>query len=134
MQVEAVGRYFDALGLAFQIVDDVLNLRGFKGELKQTGEDITHGKVTLPVARALGHLNEVDRKRLWVLVSVRSSDPAIVGEAIGLIEKCGALDGCLADARKLVEDAWRALTPLVEDSLAKVMLRAFGWYVLERHY
>ena len=134
VQVEAVGRYFDALGLAFQIVDDVLNLRGFKGELKQTGEDITHGKVTLPVARALGHLSEVDRKRLWVLVSVRSSDPAIVGEAIGLIEKCGALDGCLSDARKLVEDAWRALTPLVEDSLAKVMLRAFGWYVLERHY
>lgn len=134
VQVEAVGRYFDALGLAFQIVDDVLNLRGFKGELKQTGEDITHGKVTLPVARALGHLDEVDRRRLWVLVSVRSSDPAIVGEAIGLIEKCGALDGCLADARKLVEDAWVALTPLVEDSLAKVMLRAFGWYVLERHY
>lgn len=133
-QVDAVGRYFDALGLAFQIVDDVLNLRGFKGGLKQTGEDITHGKVTLPVARALGALADADRRRLWMLVSLRSSDPAVVGEAIALIDGCGALDGCLADARRLVEDAWVALTPLVEDSLAKVMLRAFGWYVLERHY
>ena len=134
VQVEAVGRYFDALGLAFQIVDDVLNLRGFKGELKQTGEDITHGKVTLPVARALGALSQADRKRLWVLVSLRSSAPAVVGEAIALVEKCGALDSCLDEAKKLVEDAWLALNPLVEDSLAKVMLRAFGWYVLERHY
>ena len=40
----------------------------------------------------------------------------------------------MADAKRLVDDAWVALTPLVEDSLAKVMLRAFGWYVLERHY
>jgi hypothetical protein len=34
----------------------------------------------------------------------------------------------------LIETAWAELNPLVEDSLAKVMLRAFGWYVLERHY
>ncbi len=134
VQVEAVGRYFDALGLAFQIVDDVLNLRGFKGDLKQRGEDLTHGKVTLPVARALGALDQKERLHLWALVSLRSSDPAIIGEAIALIEKAGALDGCLNHARQLVEDAWLALNPLVEESLAKVMLRAFGWYVLERHY
>jgi geranylgeranyl pyrophosphate synthase/predicted secreted hydrolase len=133
-QVEAVGRYFDALGLAFQIVDDVLNLRGFKGELKQTGEDISQGKVTLPVARALGRLPPAERRALWALVAKKSSDPAVVGDAIGRIEGCGALDACMTEARTLVEQAWAALTPLVEDSLAKVMLRAFGWYVLERHY
>jgi geranylgeranyl pyrophosphate synthase/predicted secreted hydrolase len=134
VQVEAIGRYFDALGLAFQIVDDVLNLRGFKGDLKKTGEDIAHGKVTMPVARALGALGDVERRRLWFLVSMKSADVAVVGEAIALIEKCGALDGCMADATRLVEAAWTELTPLVDDSLAKVMLRAFGWYVLERHY
>jgi geranylgeranyl pyrophosphate synthase/predicted secreted hydrolase len=134
VQIEALGAYFDALGLAFQIVDDVLNLRGFKGDLKKTGEDIAHGKVTMPVARALASLPDAQRRRLWFLVSMKSSDALIVGEAIGLIEQCGALDGCMHDAKKLVEEAWLALTPLVEDSLAKVMLRAFGWYVLERHY
>jgi hypothetical protein len=40
----------------------------------------------------------------------------------------------MSEAKRLVEAAWSALTPLVDDSLAKVMLRAFGWYVLERHY
>lgn len=133
-QIEAVGRYFDALGLAFQIVDDVLNLRGFKGDLKLKGEDLTQGKITLPVARAFGKLSDEQRRRLWFLVSMKSKDPVIIKEAIGLIEDCGALDGCMFDAKKLVDEAWVALTPLVEDSLAKVMLRAFGWYVLERHY
>jgi geranylgeranyl pyrophosphate synthase len=65
---------------------------------------------------------------------MKSKDPVVLSEAIGLIEQCGALDDCMHDASKLVDDAWVALTPLVEDSLAKVMLRAFGWYVLERHY
>ena len=134
-QIEAVGRYFDALGLAFQIVDDVLNLRGFKGDLKTKAEDLTHGKVTMPVARAFSLLkSDAERRRLWFLVAMKSNDPAVLSEAVGLIEGCGALEGCMRDAKKLVEDAWSALTPLVEDSLAKVMLRAFGWYVLERHY
>lgn len=134
VQIEAVGEYFDALGLAFQIVDDVLNLRGFKGDLKQTGEDIAHGKVTYPVARALGSLDEPSRQRLWSLVSRKSRDVAVVGEAIALIERCGALDSCLTEARGLVDNAWTKLNPLLDESLAKVMLRAFGWYVLERHY
>jgi geranylgeranyl pyrophosphate synthase len=133
-QIEAVGRYFDSLGLAFQIIDDVLNLRGFKGELKTTGEDISHGKVTLPVARALGLLPLAERRSLWSVVASKPSDPKIVGDAIAVIEHCGALDACVKQSQQLVDDAWAALTPLVEDSLAKVMLRAFGWYVLERHY
>jgi hypothetical protein len=33
-----------------------------------------------------------------------------------------------------VEDAWSVLDPLVPNSLAKLMLRAFSWFVLERHY
>jgi hypothetical protein len=33
--------------------------------------------------------------------------------------------------RRLIETE---LNPLVEDSLAQVILRAFGWYLLERHY
>ena len=42
-QIAAVGEFFEAVGLAFQIMDDVLNLRGFKGNLKQRGEDIANG-------------------------------------------------------------------------------------------
>ncbi len=133
-QQEALGRYFDAVGLAFQIVDDVLNLRGFKGELKQTGEDLSQGKVTLPVARALGRLGPAERRALWAGIAAKPDDPAVVRGLIAQIEASGALDDCAALAKRLVDEAWAALDPLVEASLPKIMLRAFGWYVLERHY
>lgn len=133
-QVEAVGRYFESLGLAFQIVDDVLNLRGFKGDLKQRGEDLSHGKVTLPVAKALVRLELGARRELWRIISSHPREPDVVAGAIGLIESCGALEACQVQALELVETAWGRLTPLLEESLFKVMLRSFGWYLLERLY
>ncbi|MEW5741551.1 MAG: polyprenyl synthetase family protein [Myxococcota bacterium] len=133
-QQDAVGRYFDAVGLAFQIVDDVLNLRGFKGGLKETGEDISQGKVTLPVAKALGRLGPEERTALWATIASKPTDPAVVRNVIEQIEACGALDDCVKEANALVDSAWKALDPLVEASMPKIMLRAFGWYVLERHY
>jgi len=133
-QIEALGQYFQGLGLAFQIVDDILNLRGFKGDLKDYGEDIAHGKVTLPVAKAMGLLDQNDRGRLSELLLAQSNNPDHVREAIDLVEKCGALDACDAQAQQLIDDAWSTLDPVVPDSLYKIMLRAFSWYVLKRHY
>jgi hypothetical protein len=53
---------------------------------------------------------------------------------VKLIDGCGALAECEAHARAIVENAWSAVDPLVPDSLYKVRLRAFGWFVLDRHY
>src|SRR5207237_4996744 len=61
-QIEAVGLFFEAVGLAFQLIDDVLNLRGFKNDLKSAGEDITNGTITLPVAKAMSRLEKADRE------------------------------------------------------------------------
>lgn len=133
-QVEGVGRFFESVGLAFQIIDDVLNLRGFKGDLKSRGEDIAQGKITLPVAKAMARLPLEQRRWLWRTVAARPQEQPVIAEVIQVLEDCGALQTCEDEARTLVEDAWRALEPLVEDSLPKLMLRAFGWYVLERHY
>ncbi len=133
-QIEGIGRFFEAVGLAFQIIDDVLNLRGFKGDLKSRGEDLAMGKVTLPVARALPRLDKAGRTWLWTEVKAKHQDPETLSTIIEQIESCGALAECEREARTLVEDAWAALDPLVEESLPKLMLRSFGWYVLERHY
>jgi geranylgeranyl pyrophosphate synthase/predicted secreted hydrolase len=133
-QVEGLGLFFEALGLAFQIVDDVLNLRGFRGELKSKGEDIAQGKVTLPVAKAMGMLDKVEREWLWTTLKGKPQDPEVVGRVIAMLEECGAIESCAEEARAMVEGAWKHLEPLVDDSLAKLMLRAFSWFVLERHY
>jgi geranylgeranyl pyrophosphate synthase/predicted secreted hydrolase len=133
-QIEAVGRFFEALGLAFQIVDDVLNLRGFKGDLKARGEDISNGTITLPVAKAMGRLDAEGRRWLRDTLASKPKDPVSVSAVVEKLETTGAVQACADQARELVESAWRAADPLLADSIPKVMLRAFGWYVLERHY
>ena len=133
-QIEAVGNFFEALGLAFQIVDDVLNLRGFKNDLKLRAEDIKNGVITLPVAKAMARLPLEGRRWLWQTLQAKTDDPRVLSAAVELLETCGAIAACATEARELVEVAWQKAEPLLEDSIPKVMLRAFGWYVLERHY
>ena len=134
-QIEAIGRFFEALGLAFQIIDDVLNLRGFKADLKQRGEDVSNGSVTFPIAKAMGLLEDRgDRNWLWETLRSKPKNLEVVGAVIDKLEACGALGACVDQASDLVESAWTKVQPLLEDSLSKLMLRAFGWYVLERHY
>ena len=50
------------------------------------------------------------------------------------LEACGAVQACADDANDLVETAWRRADPLLPDTIPKIMMRAFGWYILERHY
>jgi geranylgeranyl pyrophosphate synthase len=133
-QVDAVGDLFEALGLAFQIIDDVLNLRGFGGGLKTRAEDLSKGTVTLPFAKALPLLPPERRRWLWRMLQRRPDDQAVLAGMVETMESCGAIRASADQARDLVESAWRRTGPMLDDSLTKVMLRAFGWYILERHY
>ncbi|MEZ0542401.1 polyprenyl synthetase family protein [Fibrella arboris] len=133
-QAAALGDFFEALGLAFQIIDDVLNLRGFENDLKTLGEDIMCGKVTMPVAKAMSRLPLTARQSLWQTIHRKPQSPEVVADVIATLENCGAIDACQQQASELVEAAWARLDELIPDSDVKIKLRAFGWYVLERHY
>jgi geranylgeranyl pyrophosphate synthase len=133
-QADALGRLFEAYGLAFQIIDDVLNLRGFDENRKSRGEDVTQGKVTAPVAKAMTRLPIEGRRELWSRLSAKPSDSRDILDVIAIVDGCGALDACERQARDLVEEAWRSMDPLVADSQYKIRLRAFGWFILDRHY
>lgn len=134
VQVDALGTFFEAVGLAFQITDDLLNIRGFERDLKQRGEDIAQGKITLPVVKAFARLPTAQRLQLWRTLESGQASETQVERAAVLLEQCGALDACAEQAREVVESAWLALDPVIEDSQSKLMFRAFSWYVLERHY
>lgn len=142
-QIEAMGMFFEAVGVAFQIMDDVLNLRGlYTGkadkkagqQLKTLGEDIMCGKVTMPVAKAMCLLDLEGRTKLWNTVKSKPQDQAVVNACIADLEAVGAVQACVEQANECVEAGWRALDPLVEDSFSKMMLRAFSWFVIDRHH
>jgi geranylgeranyl pyrophosphate synthase/predicted secreted hydrolase len=133
-QIDALGTFVERVGLAFQMVDDVLNLSGFDGDYKTRGEDISAGKVTMPIAIAMSLLPRAFRRSLWSTLESRPTDRDTITETISLLEACGAIAECRRQASELVEEGWRALSPLLPDSQPKLMLRAFSWFVLERHY
>ena len=63
--VRAMGRYGNAVGIAFQIADDYLDLWGNEHEIGKTlGTDLIQGKATLPVIRLLSRASETERKEI----------------------------------------------------------------------
>ncbi len=133
-QEDGLAHFFENLGIAFQIVDDVLNLRGFEGKLKNLGEDLSEGKATLPVAKALPRMDPDARTAFVHLLREHTKDARVLRGMIDSLERVHALDDCLTQAKDLIEDSWAAVQPMLPDSIAKMMLRAFSWYVIERQY
>lgn len=133
-QVRAIGRFYENIGVAFQIVDDALNISGFKNNLKSKAEDLTEGKITFPVAKAMSRLPYKERKELWTIIRSKPANVRVLHKAVKMIEKCGAIQACQDQARQMIEREWKRLDPLLRDSFSKLMLRAFSWYVLDRQY
>ena len=116
-QIEAVGRFFEALGLAFQIIDDVLNLRGFKNDLKSRGEDVTNGSITLPVAKAMARLDAPARAQAGG--DAGSHRPIRVDVVGAWSRRWRAAARCRpAPTRRATwsRTAWRAADPLLPDT------------------
>lgn len=134
VQSDAFENYGTKIGLAFQIVDDALNLRGFEGDLKEVGEDIRDGKVTYPVISAMSKLGKADREYVFAILEEKTSDTGKIASVIQMLNSVGAIDACLKEAREFVEEAWAKLDVVVEDSLPKIMMRCFADYLTERTF
>jgi octaprenyl-diphosphate synthase len=88
--IDAAGRFGERVGVAFQIVDDVLDLEGVPHEVgKRLGHDLAEGKTTLPLALALERSAAELRP---LLVDARAGDTlaaAKVSRAACVREACG---------------------------------------------
>lgn len=88
------------IGIAFQIQDDLLNLRATEEYGKKWADDITEGKRTLMVVYALANLDEKDKEELIKILNSHSSDENTKKRAVELIEQGG---GVLYAEQKLNE-------------------------------
>jgi len=99
--VQAMRQYGSDIGMAFQIVDDVLDLREGTGHLgKPAGHDLTQGTVTLPTMIYASGLTEASeaRTRLEDVVSGKIDQPAEVQRVVDEIRASGALDAAMREA------------------------------------
>jgi geranylgeranyl pyrophosphate synthase/predicted secreted hydrolase len=136
-QIRELGLYFEAVGLAFQIIDDVLNVKGFEDNKKDRGEDIQQGKITFVVAMAMSKERLSDPKeREWLydILKSKPTDTHVIQHVITRLQQSNAVNDSIKYAENLVDRAWKSLDAALHDSFYKMLLRAFGLYVLQRHY
>ncbi|NMA68406.1 MAG: heptaprenyl diphosphate synthase [Desulfitobacterium sp.] len=90
-EVWALGAYGHALGMAFQIVDDILDVTAEASELgKPVGGDIRQGIMTLPLILALR--NSAEKEALKEILLKEAKTDQDVEEAIRLVKESGAIE------------------------------------------
>jgi geranylgeranyl diphosphate synthase type I len=89
-----------ALGIAFQLNDDLLGIWGAEQTTGKEASDVAHKKKTLPVIYAVEHAGPEDRARLLELYAMSSPSPDELVEIVGILERVGARDYTRDTARR----------------------------------
>ena len=131
-QVKALFDYGDALGIAFQIVDDLLDYQGDTGATgKNVGDDFRERKLTLPVIKAVA-MADAEERAFWVrTIEKGRQEEGDLDHALALLHKHGTLTTTQRDARDWAEKAKTALAPLPAHEL-RDMLIDLADYVVSR--
>ncbi len=130
----ALETYGRALGIAFQLVDDVLDYSAKEADMgKAVGDDFRDGKLTLPVVLALARGGEEER-RFWrrCLEDMEQSDDDL-DEAVALMHRHDTLNASLARAAEYRDEALAALAIFPESEVRTALLEA-ARFAVDRGY
>jgi geranylgeranyl diphosphate synthase type I len=94
-----------ALGIAFQLNDDLLGIWGAEQATGKAASDVAHKKKTLPVIYAVEHAGPEDRSRLLELYGRSDPSQADLDEIVAILERVGARDYTRDAARRYRDEA-----------------------------
>lgn len=116
------------LGMAFQVADDVLDLRGDENKVGKTlGTDLAQRKITLPVIRFLASLSEEDELKIKKQLATHEHDSQVIDAVIS----SGSVESAQLQAEAMVEDAQKCLTCL-SPSMYRTALEQLASWALRR--
>ncbi len=131
--IESMRLFGEAIGIAFQIKDDLFDF-GPEGIIgKPTGIDIKESKMTLPLIHALSNADYADRKRIINIIRNHNTDDRKVKEVIAFVKNSGGIDYAFS---KMMEHRDLAFTMLDKfpDSEYKDSLIGLVRYTTERNH
>ena len=121
--VQRLRHYGRQVGMAFQIVDDILDLQATPQQLgKPTGGDLRQGTVTLPVMFYLETAGEAEREAVRQVIEEENCTNGLVDRTIALIASSGALDRAHQAAQHFVDEAKASLAGLSDTSARRSLL------------
>lgn len=130
--VKALFDYGDLLGIAFQIVDDLLDYEGdTKATGKNIGDDFRERKLTLPVIKAVAKADDEERAFWKRTIEKGKQEDGDLEHALELLDKHDALKDTRADALAYVARAKDAMLKLPDHPI-RDMLTDLADYVVAR--
>jgi len=121
-----------AVGIAFQLVDDILDFTGTEKALgKRPHQDLREGKVTLPLIHALRVASRRERERARAVLAKKALSPGDVSFLAGMVARHDGIGYAAAKARGFIRRGKRLLSRLPE-SPARDALLTLSDYVVSR--
>jgi len=119
----SLATYGRAVGLAFQIVDDVLDLTATEEVLgKPVASDLREGKATLAVIHSFDHGIARDRQAIQRVLDDRSFENVSRETIREILERNGSVEYAMALADRYAEQARQALVPFPESDFKRALL------------
>lgn len=133
-QREALFRFGQAIGVAFQVADDTLDYAAPRESLgKLLGKDLGEGYVTLPLFHLKKQCTDSERRQLAKVMEKKEAVNGELAWIVSLMERYGSIDYAMATARGFVESAKVHLESF-EDSVHKRALHVVADYMVARDH
>jgi len=129
---EAMRRYGDQLGMAFQVADDMLDYTETETVTgKPSGNDLREHKVTLPLIAALPLMSAAQRRVVNALFAAPVPDDAVIAEVVAIAARCGGLEYARRKGEEFAQEAEEALADLPDTAARQSLADAIS-YVIHR--
>jgi len=124
-QEENLAQYGRDLGMAFQLVDDVLDLTASEDVLgKPVASDLREGKVTMAVIHALDRCTASERKLIETVLAQRTFDDVAHAQILEILERYGSLEAATSQATQYAALARNAICSFPDGEIKRALLWA----------
>ena len=124
-QEEALGRYGHNLGMAFQIVDDVLDLTASEDVLgKPVASDLREGKATMAVIHAIERCTAAERIKIETVLQHGAFNGVTHAEILEILQRYGSLEAATAMAAQYAESACKSICTFPDTEIKRALLWA----------
>ncbi|PPC91206.1 MAG: octaprenyl diphosphate synthase [Methylobacter sp.] len=129
---DALARYGQHLGVAFQLIDDALDYKADKDELgKNLGDDLAEGKPTLPLIYAIQ--NGTSEETAIITNAIKTGDRDAFNAVFDIVQRTKAIDYTENRATKEAQNAIDAIA-FLKESCYKSALIALARFSVQRSY
>jgi octaprenyl-diphosphate synthase len=124
-QEQAMAQYGHDLGMAFQIVDDMLDLTASEDVLgKPVASDLREGKATMAVIHALDRCTSAERAKIETILRDCAFNGVTHADILGILERYGSLEAASDRALAYAESAAKSICTFPDSEIKRALLWA----------